>query len=108
METTLTQKLVTYQPKQSTIELIKQTPILLLVGPTGSGKSVLQEELLESGDYHLIVSHTTRAPRLNHGVMERDGQEYHFIDTERAEMMLDQQAFVEAKVFSDNLYGTSA
>jgi guanylate kinase len=77
------------------------------VGPTGAGKDSLKEKLLTTGEYHHIVSHTTRPPRINHGVLEQDGQEYHFIDKARAEKMLDNQEFIEAKQYSGNLYGTS-
>jgi guanylate kinase len=108
MDTALARKLSTYHPAQSTTELIKKTPILLLVGPTGAGKDSLKTKLLETGRYHHIISHTTRPPRINHGVVERDGHEYHFIDKATAERMLDEQAMVEAKIYSGNLYGTSA
>jgi guanylate kinase len=63
--------------------------------------------LLTTGRYHHIVSHTTRPPRINHGVIEQDGREYHFIDKLTAEKMLDEQALIEAKTYSGNLYGTS-
>jgi len=107
MEDSLTAKLQHYQPAAATIELIKATPILLLVGPTGAGKDSLKEKLLGTDQYHHIVSHTTRPPRINHGVPEQDGREYHFIDKATAERMLDNQEFVEAKLYSGNLYGTS-
>jgi guanylate kinase len=107
MDTSLTRKVATYQPKASTAELIKSTPILLLVGPTGAGKDTLKDKLLATGRYHHIVSHTTRPPRINHGVIEQDGREYHFIDKATAGKMLDDQALIEAKTYSGNLYGTS-
>ncbi|HYH36297.1 MAG TPA: hypothetical protein VD706_02240, partial [Candidatus Saccharimonadales bacterium] len=91
----------------STQQLIKETPILLLVGPTGAGKDSLKDKLLETGEYHHIISHTTRLPRINHGVIEQDGREYHFIDKATAEKMLDDRGFIEAKIYSGNLYGTS-
>jgi guanylate kinase len=91
----------------ATAELIKQTPILLLVGPTGAGKDALKQKLLKTGDYYHIISHTTRPPRINQGVPEQDGREYHFIDKAAAEKMLDDQGLVEAKIYSGNLYGTS-
>ena len=97
-----------YRPSTSTINLIKETPILLLVGPTGAGKDSLKDKLLETGEFHHIVSHTTRPPRINHGILEQDGREYHFIDLPQAEKMLDEHAFVEAKTYSGNVYGTSA
>ncbi len=107
MDTSLARKLSVYCPAESTTKLIKSTPILLLVGPTGAGKDALKDKLLESGGYHHIISHTTRLPRSNHGVMEQDGREYYFITKAAAEKMLSEQAFVEAKIYSGNLYGTS-
>jgi guanylate kinase len=107
MDTPLARKLSLYEPDSSAKKLIKETPILLLVGPTGAGKDSLKDKLLETGDYHHIVSHTTRRPRINHGVLEQDGREYHFIDKAAAEKMLDDHAMIEAKMYSGNLYGTS-
>ena len=104
----LKQKIDQYSPSDATIELVKNTPILLLVGVSGAGKGSIQERLLETDGYHSIVSHTTRKPRENDGVMEQNGREYHFIDLAEAEKMLDDGAFVEAKFYSGNVYGTSA
>lgn len=103
----LAKKLADYKPDDTAKKLIKHTPILLLVGPTGAGKDALKDRLLETGDYHHIVSHTTRKPRINHGILEQDGREYHFIDRSQASKMLDDHGFIEAKVYSGNLYGTS-
>lgn len=107
MDDKLAQKLAAYKPAPSARQLIKETPILLLVGPTGAGKDSLKDKLLETGQFHHIVSHTTRKPRINHGVIEQDGREYHFIDKAEAERMLDNHELIEAKVYSGNLYGTS-
>jgi len=107
MASSLADKLGTYQPSAATTKLVKHTPILLLVGPTGAGKDSLKEKLLATGEYHHIISHTTRPPRINHGVVEKDGLDYHFVDEAGAEQMINDQAFVEAKIYSGNLYGTS-
>ncbi|HVS58799.1 MAG TPA: hypothetical protein VHD60_03625 [Candidatus Saccharimonadales bacterium] len=101
------QKLAAYKPSIETIALIRETPILLLVGVSGAGKDSLKHKLLDTGRYHHIVSHTTRAPRMNGEVLEQDGREYHFISLAEASIMLDQYAFVEAKMYSGNIYGTS-
>lgn len=100
-------KLAAYKASTDTTALIRSTPILLLVGPTGAGKDALKDELMATGRYHHIISHTTRPPRINHGVPEQNGREYHFIDKAIAEQMLDQHEFIEAKMYSDNMYGTS-
>ncbi len=78
-----------------------------MVGVTGAGKDTIIGELLKSGDYHYIVSHTTRKPRYNHNILEREGLEYHFIDLKQAEHMLDNHEFIEAKPVHGNIYGTS-
>jgi guanylate kinase len=107
MTTSLASKLATYQPTIATTRLVKKTPILLLVGPTGAGKDALKEKLLKTGQFRHIISHTTRPPRINHGNIEQDGVDYHFINKLTAEKMLDEHALIEAKIYSGNLYGTS-
>jgi len=107
MSDTITTKLAAYKPTPEITQLIKDTSILLLVGPTGAGKDALKEKLLQTGHYHHIVSHTTRPPRINHGVREQDGRDYHFIDLATAEQMIDRHEFIEAKIYSGNVYGTS-
>lgn len=63
---------------------------------------------MKTGKYYYVISHTTRPPRENDGVLERDGVEYHFINLDTAEHMLDEGAYVEAKMYGTNIYGTSA
>lgn len=107
MDEAITKKLASYKPKPTTSDLIQQTPVIVLVGPTGAGKDSLKDKLLETGDYHHIISHTTRLPRINHGILEQEGREYYFIDKKEALRMLENQEFIEAKGYSGNLYGTS-
>lgn len=104
---TLEEKLASYKPPARAVELIKSTKVVFMVGVSAAGKDAARTKLLKTGKYHHIVSHTTRKPRANHGVMEQDGHDYHFIDLKTAERMVDNHAFVEAKYFSDNIYGTS-
>lgn len=108
MEETLQSLLETYSPSAKTVELVRSTPIVLLVGISGAGKDTIKHRLLETNEYHHIVSHTTRAPRENHGVFEQDGVDYHFISKEQAADMIRRGEFVEIKQYSGNIYGTSA
>ncbi len=107
MINSLAEKLATYEPSAAAVKLVNETPILLLVGPTGAGKDTLKGYLLKTGAFHHIVSHTTRPPRINQGKLEENGVDYHFINKETAEELLNEKAFIEAKVYSGNLYGTS-
>lgn len=106
----LIQKINSYNPNEAAVMLVRQTPILFLVGIAGAGKDTIKRQLLTQfpNDYHHIVSHTTRPPRENHGRLERNGIDYHFIDMDTAEHMLDARAFIEAKlVHQTDIYGTS-
>jgi guanylate kinase len=107
MDAMLQELVDAYDLPASAVELVRSTPIVLLVGVSGAGKDTIKHKLLETGRYHHIVSHTTRAPRENGGVMEQDGVEYHFITKERAAEMLKGGEFIEAKKYGDNVYGTS-
>lgn len=107
MNDSLKKKLQTYKAPEEVKELIRDTRILFMVGVSAAGKDTVRTKLLASGKYHHIISHTTRPPRANHGIMEQEGSDYHFIDIAAAEKMLDDGEFVEAKIFSGNIYGTS-
>ena len=96
-----------YQPTESTIELVKSTKIALLAGISGAGKDTIKKQLLKSTEFRDIVSHTTRAPRTNNGCAEQDGIDYHFIDPQTAENMLQNNEFIEAKFVHGTVYGTS-
>ena len=96
-----------YQPSEETTALVKAAKIVLLVGISGAGKDTIKKQLLARSDYHDIVSHTTRRPRQNNGVMEVDGTDYHFIDDLAARHMLENHEFIEAKFVHKTVYGTS-
>lgn len=106
--TDIAQLVADYAISPETTELVQSTPIVLLVGISGAGKDTIKKRLLASGEYHHIVSHTTRAPRENAGMLEQNGVDYHFISQDMAAQMLKSGAYVEAKKYGDNIYGTSA
>lgn len=108
MEDRLQTLVNSYHPSREVVDIVRRTPIVLLVGVSGAGKDTIRRELLKTGKYSSIVSHTTRAPRENGGVMEIDGVDYHFVTKEEAARMLENGAFIEAKKYGDNIYGTSA
>ena len=78
--------------------------MLVLSSPSGAGKTTLSKKIQQSDNsFEISVSHTTRKPRPN----EVDGLDYHFVDKNKFEMLLREEAFYEhAKIFG-NYYGTS-
>lgn len=104
----LASKVQKYQLTSEASGLVRKAKIVLLAGIAGAGKDTLKHELLHDNSFRDIISHTTRAPRHNDGVLEIDGKDYHFISSEQASKMVDHQEFVEVKyVHGDTIYGTS-
>lgn len=87
-----------YQISETGMSLLQQTKFLPLVAITSSGRNTLIRELIKTGEYHFIVSDTTRKPRINDGIEERNGVEYWF--RSEAEVLADLKAgrYLEAAV----------
>lgn len=97
-----------YTPTDEAKQLIKTSRIVLLAGIAGAGKDTIKRDLLKIDAFRDIVSHTTRKPRFNNGILEQEGREYHFISPEQAKAMIAEKAFIEVKcVHGDTIYGTS-
>ena len=86
-----------------TLAVQRRGLMLVLSSPSGAGKTTLSRQLL-GNDSHisLSISCTTRDKRPG----EKDGVDYHFIDTATFRGMIDRGEFLEhARVF-DHYYGT--
>ena len=82
--------------------------LVVLVGPTASGKNTVVQELLKTGHYHYIVSDTTRQPRENDGVLEQNGREYWFKTEDEMLQSLKEGRFLEAAlIHNQQVSGTS-
>ena len=78
--------------------------LLIISGPSGSGKSSLMKKLLrEIPDAYFSISNTTRGIRDG----EKDGVNYHFISKEEFQKDIDAGFFLEWAKVHDNFYGTS-
>jgi guanylate kinase len=110
IEAGLTRKVAAYQPDPAKLHAIQQAPLVLMVGITAAGKNAVLHRLMEKfpDQYYYMVSHTTRAPRVNHGELEREGVNYHFIDLSVVSKMLDDHEFIEAQVIHDSWISGSA
>lgn len=76
--------------------------LLVLTGPSGSGKGTVLGEYRRDHDVYYSVSNTTRAPRPG----EIDGVHYHFITRDEFEEKIRQGSMLEYAQFCDNYYGS--
>jgi len=78
--------------------------LYIISAPSGAGKTSLVKALIESNlQVRVSVSHTTRAIRPG----EVNGVNYHFVDRQQFNEMLERNEFLEHADVFDNLYGTS-
>lgn len=88
-----------YQPSELAKEVLEAVRLVLLVGPTASGRNRLIEELVKTGNYYDIVSDTTREKRTKDGIpIEEDGVEYWFRSEEEVLSGLRKGEYVEAAI----------
>ena len=78
--------------------------LLVLSSPSGAGKTTLSKKIQQSDNtFKISVSHTTRQPRAN----EVDGVDYHFVNEDKFQQLINEKAFYEHSKIFGNLYGTS-
>ncbi|MDB5181526.1 MAG: guanylate kinase [Candidatus Saccharibacteria bacterium] len=77
---------------------IADLKLVLLVAPSSSGRNTIIRELEKTGEFHFIVSDTTRQPRVNDGVLEEHGREYWFRTEEEVLDEVKNGEFLEAAV----------
>lgn len=94
-----------YKPSQRSIDILKRQKLVIFAGTAGAGKNAIMNEMLKTGMYHVIVTSTTREPRENDGVMERDGVDYHFLTTDQALDNLKKGEYVEVAVVHEKING---
>ena len=80
----------------------KEGMLVIISGPSGSGKGTVVKELVQKEDFALSISATTRTPRTG----EIDGTHYYFYDKETFENMKKPNGLLEWAEFCGNYYGT--
>jgi guanylate kinase len=79
--------------------------LMMVVAPSGVGKTSLTRRLVaDHPDLHLSISATTRSPRPG----EHEGRDYHFVDRQRFQSMVADDAFLEWAEVYGNFYGSPA
>lgn len=90
--------LADYRPSESARRVLRDVRLMLFVAPTATGRNAIIHELNTLGNYHFIVSDTTRQPRVNNGIPEQNGREYWFRTEEEMLQELKRGELIEAAV----------
>jgi guanylate kinase len=85
----------------------KRGVLFIVSSPSGGGKTTLIRETIDrlakhDIEGHFSISHTTRPAR----PAEADGVDYHFVDDETFERMVQRGDFLEWAEYADSRYGT--
>lgn len=100
--------LKSYSPSPDSLQVLKAVPLTLLAAPTSSGRNAIIKRLLKTNEYHFVVSDTTRKPRVNNDIPERNGVEYWFRSHQEVVEDLRAGKYLEAAIVHEtDIYGIS-
>ncbi len=77
--------------------------MLILIGPSASGKTEVAKYLFKKYNISKIVTYTTRQPRI-HEIKDLD---YHFISLDEFARLTQENYFAETTYYNSNYYGTA-
>lgn len=87
-----------YEISTAAKELLASLRLVLLSGPSAAGRNTIIEHLVKKGSYKYIVSDTTRKPRINNGIDEKNGINYWFRKEDEFLDDLKHGNFLEAEI----------
>ena len=76
--------------------------LMIVSGPSGSGKGTVVKEVVKEDNYALSISVTTRRPRPG----ENEGEHYFFRTKDEFKKLIEEDKLLEWARFCDNYYGT--
>lgn len=77
--------------------------MLILIGPSASGKTQIVQKLISEYGMKKLVTYTSRPKRAG----EIDGKDYHFISVTEFKEKIEHNFFIEYVNYNNNYYGTS-
>lgn len=76
--------------------------MIILIGPSASGKTEIAKKLISTFGYKKFVTTTTRNKRVG----EIDGVDYYFISVDEFKENLTNNKFIETTIYNNNYYGS--
>ena len=76
--------------------------MIILIGPSASGKTEIAKKLISTFGYKKFVTATTRNKRVG----EIDGIDYYFISVDEFKENLANNKFIETTIYNNNYYGS--
>lgn len=101
LKDTFKKMLQDYAPSKVSVGVLKNAKIAIFDGLSGSGRNTIMQGLLKMGEYQYMVSDTTRRPRINNGIPEKNGVEYWFKTEEEVLEGLVNGQYIEAAIIHD-------
>jgi guanylate kinase len=90
-----------YQMSPRASASLEGVKLVLMLAASSTGRNTIINHLIKTGQYHYIISDTTRKPRVNDGVPEENGREYWFRSEEAVLADLEAGEFLEAEIIHD-------
>lgn len=107
MNELLQRKINEYAMPDGVLERLRSIRTVILFGITAAGKDTIIHDIIsESDEFVRVVTSTTRAPRENNGVMERDGVEYYFFNQDEALQKIDAGEYIEVANVHERVNGS--
>jgi len=108
MNNDIKQQIADYKPSRTAVESLQSKRLVIFAGITSAGKNTIMNELIKTGEYYDLVTATTRPPRVNDGVMEVEGVDYHFLSTEEALEHINNGDYLEVAAVHERINGLLA
>ena len=77
--------------------------MVILVGASASGKSVVAKDMIKRYGFSKVITYTTRSIRVG----EVNNVDYHFVSKEEFIEKANNNFFIETACYNDNYYGTA-
>ena len=84
------------------LRFFKKLFMIILIGPSASGKTEIAKKLISTFGYKKFVTTTTRNKRVG----EIDGVDYYFISVDEFKENLTNNKFIETTIYNNNYYGS--